>query len=86
MTNKQVYNSLANRYVAVGTSARFCEQLAEIYGCYVPADRIGFVKTGTMGRRGFMLPKTNPTDPTLDCSDIPYNPHRVIDLCRKGIT
>ena len=80
MTNQQVYNSLANKYTAVGT--RVCEQLAEIYGCHIATNRIGFVNTGPMGRRGFMLPKTNPVDPTLDCSDIQHDPNRVIDLCR----
>lgn len=76
-----VYNSLANKYVRVGS--RVCAQLAEVYGCYLATDRTGFVKTGRMGPRGFEISRTNPTDPTLDCSDIKTNPRR-FDFCQSG--
>ena len=82
MTNKEVYDSLKNRYVRAGSNV--CEQLSEIYGCHFPTSRIGFVDGGRLGPRGFELERTNPPDPTLDCSDIVDSSTRLIDLCRVG--
>lgn len=64
-TNQELLDSLANRYVRVGSN--FCAQLAEMTGCYVPTDRSGFVQMLGMGSRGPRIKQTNPPDPDLRC-------------------
>lgn len=68
MTNLEIYNSLANRYVAVGIS-KVCEQLAEMSGCFIPESRAGFVKFDYIGPRGPVFIVKNPPNPSLVCNN-----------------
>jgi len=68
MTNTQVYNSLKNKYTRVGSN--YCDQLAEMSGCYIPESRLGFLDLRGFGPRGTREKRTNPSDPTLDCSNV----------------
>ena len=56
-----------DKWVRVGSSSSVCDQLAQMSGCLVPENTIGFVRYDYIGPRGPVFERQNPVDPNLSC-------------------
>lgn len=78
-TNAELKAAILGRYTQTGT--RYCDQLREMLGCYVPESREGFVRIIRIGPRGPEIEQTNPPDPNLRCPHGNQKARKVGEIC-----